>query len=261
MKLLVAVLILLSGLLCMSGCRSQSVQTETNANLSHTNAANAQTSAETAEPTPVELTKEQNEAHALLEEGKELFKKDKDAEAAEIFQKAIALDPDYGEAHFRLGLAYASQGKKLEAEEEYKKATEAYKKYVRTNQKDADAFFYMGLAYSKLGDHAEAVKAYKQAAKLQPEDGDLQYELGISLSRLAQYQEAVIALQKAIDLDPDNYRAGEALDKAKEGAERVKVLQKRQEELLRKQGAAAKKANQNGLNANTSAQPVPAATP
>jgi len=258
MKLLIAVLILVSGLVCLSGCRSTSVQTETTANASNTSASTALTAAETPPPEP---TKEQNEARALLEQAKELFRQDKDKEAAETFQKALALDPDYGEAHFRLGLAYAAQGKKEEAEDEYKKAAEAYKKYVRANQKDADAFFYMGLAYSKLSDHAEAVKAFKQAAKLQPEDGDLQYELGLSLSRLAQYQEAVIALQKAIDLDPDNYRAGEALVKAKEGAERVKVLQKRQEELLRKQGATARRGNQNGLNANTSAKPVPAATP
>ena len=259
MKLLVPVFVLVSGLVCIAGCRSKGTPgTETNANVSSVAAVTAtQTD---AEQPPPELTREQNEARALLEQGKDLFRQDRDKEAAETFEKALALDPDYGEAHFRLGLAYASLGKREEAEEEYKKAAEAYKKYVRTNQKDPDAFFYMGLSYSKVGDHAEAVKAYRQAVKLQPDDGDLQYELGLSLSRLAQYPEAVIALQKAIDLDPDNYRAGEALEKAKEGAERVRVLQKREEDLLRRQ-EAAKRSNQNGLNSNSAPVPAPTATP
>src|SRR5215213_8452018 len=155
MKLLVpALAVLLVGVSSLAGCKSASNSTETTANVS-TATASASTSQTSAQPeaTPQPLTSEQTEARTLLEQGKELFRQDKDKEAAETFQKALALDPDFAEAHFRLGLAHASQGRKQEAEDEYTKAVEAYKKHVRTNQKDADAFFNMGLAYGKLRKH------------------------------------------------------------------------------------------------------------
>ncbi len=259
MKLLVkAPALLLAGVSCLAGCKSmRSTSTVTNTNTA--TASTAQTVAGTESPAPQPLTSEQSEARTLLEKGKELFRQDHDKEAAETFQKALDLDPDFAEAHFRLGLTYAAQGQKEKAEEEYARAVEAYKKHVRTNQKDADAFFNMGLAYAKLSKHDEAVKALRQAVKIETEDGDMYYELGTELSKIAQYQEAVAAFQKAIDLDPDNYRALEALDKAKEGAERIKVLQKRQEELLKKE--AAKRANANGSNSNVPSAPAPVQLP
>src|SRR4051812_2578731 len=123
MKLLVTVFVLVSAVLvCLTGCRSTGRQAETNANLANANSSTtSETSTETTAPPP-ELTKEQNEARVLLEQGKELFRQDRDTEAAETFKKALALDADFAEAHYRLGLTLASQGKRDEAEEEYKKA-------------------------------------------------------------------------------------------------------------------------------------------
>src|SRR3954447_16197901 len=66
----------------------------------------------------------QSEAQRLLNEGNELYKNDQDEQAIEAYKKAVSLDPNNGEAYFRLGLAYSSTGKKDEAAEAFKKSVE-----------------------------------------------------------------------------------------------------------------------------------------
>jgi tetratricopeptide (TPR) repeat protein len=227
----------------LAGCGSKNTQPTANADTSNTY-ANGDGSA--AEAPPPELTPEQVEARKLFEQGNELARKDDDQAAADIYQKAISLDPDFADAHLKLAMSYEVLSKKDEAEGEYKKAAEAYQKLVRHNQKDAKAYFNMGLTYSRLSKPDEAVKAFRQAAKLDAENSDTQYELGIALGKTAQYQESVNALQKATELDPDNFRAQEALEKAKINLQRWQAMLKQQEAIAKRQGTK----NSNTANAN-----------
>lgn len=227
---------------------------EPSANADSTTTSNVTT--DSAEGTlPLELTPEQIEARKFLEQGNELARKDEDQAAADIYQKALSLDPDFAEAHLRLAMSYEVLGKKDEAEEEYKKAAEAYQKFVRRNQKDARAHFNMGLVYNRLRKPDEAVKAFRQAVKLDPENSDNHYELGIAYGKAAQYQEAVNALQKATELDPDNYRAQEALEKAKINLLRWQAMVKQQEAIAKRQ--EAKNANAANANGSSNLSPLP----
>ncbi|MDT4898030.1 MAG: hypothetical protein QOH25_3107 [Acidobacteriota bacterium] len=228
----------------LASCGSKNAQPATNAN-----STNTLTSADGsgAESPPRELTPEQIEARKFFEQANELARKDEDQAAADIYQKAISLDPDFADAHLRLAMSYEVLGKRDEAEEEYKKAAEAYQKYVRHNQKDARAHFNMGLTYNRLHKPDEAVKAFRQAVKLDPENSDNQYELGMALGKAAQYQESVNALQKATELDPDNYRAQEALEQAKINLQRWQAMVKQQEAIAKRQAPK----NSNTANANT----------
>jgi tetratricopeptide (TPR) repeat protein len=183
-------------------------------------------------------------ARVFLEQGKELYKKDEDQQAAEAFQKAINLDPSLAEAHFRLGLAYDALGQKHEAEDAYKKAIEPYKKYLSANPKDAEGFYNLGQTYAGLHLYGEAVREYRQATRLKPDDADIYYDLGMALTRLAQYDEAASAFQKCIDIDPDNYRAQDALEEAREGVKRIKTARKYQEDQLKKKQDEEKKKQQ-----------------
>jgi tetratricopeptide (TPR) repeat protein len=214
----------------------------------------------------------QSEAQRLLNEGNELYKNDQDEQAIEAYKKAVALDPNNGEAHFRLGLAYSATGKKEEAEESFKKSVEVYEKYLRTNQKDAQAYYIMGQALTRLGNYQEdrgkapkvyleAVAAFKKAVALEPENADMYYELGVAYNHLFQYQEAVKAFEKATELDPDNYRASDALEKAKEDLNRFNSIYKGekakiQQEEERKRREEEENTNGN-TNANTNAKPKP----
>src|SRR5260370_11177783 len=96
-----------------------------------TGADNANTS--TIDESDAERTR--REAQALVDKGRELDKNNQDEEAAAAFKRAVEIDPNFAEAHFRLGLAYAALERKPEAEESYKKSIDLYKKVVSADPK------------------------------------------------------------------------------------------------------------------------------
>jgi tetratricopeptide (TPR) repeat protein len=197
------------------------------------------------------------EAKSLVDKGKELSDPDhnQDEQAVQAFQEAIRLQPDLAEAHLRLGMAYAALDKKTEAETSYKKAIELYKRAIQADSKDADAFFNLGQAHSFLHQDEEAARSYRQATRLRPDDEEAFYQLGRAETKLAHYPEATAAFQKALDLNPDDSRAVEALDNAREGANRIKEGKKHAEDMLKKQ---QENANANGnTNSNSRSRPSP----
>jgi len=181
------------------------------------------------------LAGDRTRARSLLDKGKELYRKDHDAEATLAFMEAVRLDPDLAEAHFRLALGYESVGKREEAEGEYKKAVETYKKYLAENPDDAEAHYILGQTYAGLGQYSEAIREYREATKRKDDDADMFYDLGVAYTKLAQYDAAANAFSKSLELDPDNYRAQDGLDEAKEGVKRIRVGRKHNEDLLKKQ--------------------------
>jgi Flp pilus assembly protein TadD len=173
-------------------------------------------------------------ARELLEQGKELYRNDRDQEAVASFEEALKLDPELAEAHFRLGLGYEALGKREEAEAEYKKAVEAYKKYLADNDNDPEAHYDLGQTYAGLGQYSEAIREYRLATKLKEDDPDIFYDLGVAYTKLAQYDAAASAFSKSLEIDPEYYRAQDGLDEAKEGIKRIRTGRKHQEDLLKK---------------------------
>ena len=87
--------------------------------------------------------------------------------------------------------------------------------------------------------------------------------MGLSETRLAHYPEATAAFKKALELDPDDYRATDAIEIAKEGAQRIKEGKKHAEDMLKKE-QENENANANGnanTNSNSSGRPTPKRTP
>jgi cytochrome c-type biogenesis protein CcmH/NrfG len=198
-------------------------------------------------------------AQALVDQAKELYKNDEDEKAAQVLEQAVKLDPNNAEGHLRLGMSYAALERKPEAEEEYKKAIELFKKKIQDDPKDGTSFFYLGEAYNFLHRDEDAARAYREATRLKPDDEEAWYQLGMVQIKLAQYSDAVNAFQKALELDANDYRATEALDDAKEGAQRIREGKKHNEEMLKKQ---QENANANGnSNSNSRNKPPPKRTP
>lgn len=237
-------ILICSILLLFSGCKRDR-QSETGSSTGGANSSGQRASAA-------------GEARALLEKGKQLYREDQDAAAAEAFQQAIQLDPDLAEAHFRLGLSYEALNKAEEAEAEYKKAVDSYRKYLDDHPEDFEAHYNLGQAYANLHRYSEAVREYRLAIGLRDGDADIYFDLGMALTRLAQYDQAVSAFSKSLEIDPNNYRAEDALEEARQGAKRIRTGRKHQEALLKKQKEEELKKAESGLvPAAGAAKPTP----
>ena len=205
--------------------------------------------------------KSKREARALVDLGKELYKNDQDEQAVKAFEEAIRLQPDLAEAHLRLGMAYAALERKPEADDSYRKSIELYKKLIQSNPKDAESFFNLGEAHSFLHQDEEAARNYRQATRLRPDDEEAFYQLGMSETRLAHYPEATAAFKKALELDPDDYRATDAIETAKEGAQRIKEGKKHAEDMLKKEQENENANGNANTNSNLSGRPSPKRSP
>jgi len=182
-----------------------------------------------------------SDANVALDEGTKFLDTGETDKAIDALGQAVKINPDLGEAWFKLGIAYAlaekrdqtletttpepaPTGKKIaktNSEKAFEKAVAAYKKIVAQNDQDHVAYFNLGRAYNKLNEDEDAEKALKQAVKLMSEDTEYQTELGAILIKLAQYHEAIAPLKKALELDPENIRAQELLEDAQAGRSRV----------------------------------------
>lgn len=196
--------------------------------------------------------RDRSEATLHLERGKELYHDDLDEKALEAFKQALQIDPEFAEAHFRLGLTHDALGQSQEAQESYKTAIEKYKKQLAKNDDDAEAHYNLGQAYAGRSLYSEAVTEYRKATKLKSDDTDIYYDLGEALSKLARYDEAVAAFSKALEIDPENYRAEDSLEEAREGVKRIRAGKKHQETLLkRKKEEELKKEDNTNSNSNS----------
>jgi tetratricopeptide (TPR) repeat protein len=199
--------------------------------------------------TTADTLPEFSDAATALAEGNKYFDINKTELAIAAYKKAVELDPDLGEAWFKLGVAHSliEREKELESvndqteytptptpskkekdvvrtkdsEKAFEKAVKAYRKQLSANPKDDVAHFNLGRTLEKLDEDEDALKSMKEAVKLKPESTEYQTGLGSILIKLAQYDEAVRALKKAIEIDPENSQADELLAKAEAGKRRI----------------------------------------
>ncbi|MGH9945285.1 MAG: tetratricopeptide repeat protein [Pyrinomonadaceae bacterium] len=183
--------------------------------------------------------------------GNDLYQKDRDEEALAAYQKALDFDPDYGEAHLRMGLTYNALGRREDSEKAYEAAVKAYEKMSRKDEKNPDVQLNLAEAYAKVGEYQKAIEAFRRANRLKDPDSYVHYEMGMTYNRLARYQEAVKSFQQALELDPNDFRSQEALDRAKQDHQRQKARVEAEKKKLERQ---LKGTNANANNANAGEQ-------
>lgn len=96
--------------------------------------------------------------------------------AAEAYQKALAIDPDFTEAHNGLGTIYAAEGK-------YEQAHKAFKAAIATAPDTARLYNNLGYLNFLEGHHAEAVAAFTKATDLDPANQKAWNNLGMALAK------------------------------------------------------------------------------
>jgi hypothetical protein len=104
-----------------------------------------------------------NNAKAHNETGKALLLSGKTNEAALYLQRAAALQADYDEPHYYLGLLYRTQHRLEEAKREFEIA-------LQLNPGNNKTYGNLGLVLMKLGDLQGAQQAFTAALLLNPED-------------------------------------------------------------------------------------------
>ncbi len=123
-----------------------------------------------------------------------------DEDAIEAYKKAIALKPDFAEAHYCLGLVYIKSGMPQEA-------INAYKMAIELNQDHGDAHFRLGIVYSKSGMDEEAIEAFKQSVELNPEHAAAHFNLGIAYRKSGMLEEAIKCYKQTVTLNSDHANA------------------------------------------------------
>lgn len=95
----------------------------------------------------------------------QLIAEEKFEEAADLLEKAVAAQPDNGQAVFFLGYALHMSG-------QVEKALEVHQKAAEFEQFQPIATYNIGCAYALLGDPAKAMAALEQAVEYGFRDGD-----------------------------------------------------------------------------------------
>ncbi|RPJ43860.1 MAG: tetratricopeptide repeat protein, partial [Deltaproteobacteria bacterium] len=104
--------------------------------------------------------------------------------AIKEFNKALELDPNYGEAHNELGYNYLWMG-------DYSKAVEHFKKYVSLRPGEANPLDSLAEAYFYMGQLDEALANYKVALKINPALESPYFSVGYIYALKAEYAEAM----------------------------------------------------------------------
>jgi Tfp pilus assembly protein PilF len=116
-------------------------------------------------------------------------------DAVEQFLDAIQDKPELAEAHHNLGVA-------LSQRKEFPQALDAFKKAIQLRPEYASAYRSAADAELRLGHLDEALDYYFKAAKYNPDSSEIQYNIGIILTARGETNAAVRHLQRALNLQP-----------------------------------------------------------
>jgi len=132
--------------------------------------------------------------------------------AADLINQAIAIRPDYAEAHGNLGTVLMELG-------QTDGATESYHKAIDLNPANADPHNNLGTVLKDRGETGEALACFEKAIALNPDYAAAHYNLGNTLNELGRRDEAVESYQTAISLNPGYAAAHNNLGNAFRDAE------------------------------------------
>lgn len=145
-------------------------------------------------------------------------------QAVEQYNAAIALNPSYGNAYYKLGVCYYRMG-------QLDKALEAFQKVVdMKDQSHAMAGYFVGLIELFLGRDAAASRAFEIFHEMSPESRIANFYLAHMKIRQKQFGEAKELLEELLDATPGfaevHYMLGVAHYGLHNNTEAVKCFQR-----------------------------------
>ena len=148
------------------------------------------------DPNPRRRPNARHHVQTLFEDALAHHRAGRIGQAITRYKRALALRPDYADAHNNLGVAFVAQGRILDAISHYKRA-------IGLNPDHHNAHSNLGTALVCLGRTEEAIPHYERALNLNPTQADSHYNLGIALAAAGRSDAAILRYQKALFLRHD----------------------------------------------------------
>lgn len=131
-------------------------------------------------------------------------------EAEAAYRRAIVLSPSHPDALFHLGSLCQTQGRATEAET-------TFRQLLAVVPSHANAFYNLGLLLRVSGRNIEAVDAFERMLALRPDYADAYTNLGNIYAECAEFAKALAAYRRAAELAPKSadahYNLGTFLEK------------------------------------------------
>ena len=109
--------------------------------------------------------------------------------------RSLALNDDFFQSHYGLGLLYAKQKK-------FDEAVAHYKKCIEINPKNYRSYFSLGNAYSQQKKYELAIPPYESTIKLNSKNADAHFYLGLAYYYQDQNKNAKKYLEKYLEMAP-----------------------------------------------------------
>jgi TolB-like protein/Tfp pilus assembly protein PilF len=149
------------------------------------------------------------EAHRLVLEGRyywNLRTDDGFARAETAFRSAIALDPEFAEAHAGLANVLATAGAYREyaglVDPNPEAALQEAQRAIKLDPALAEAYPALGLVHNMTRRHREAEQMYRKALELNPNYALPHHWFSVALEMEGRIDEAMVEIEQAIRLDP-----------------------------------------------------------
>ena len=168
----------------------------------------------------------------------QLYKQDKPEAAAQIYKKAIEINPESVQLYIKLGKCYRVRGRWEEAEDSFKKAfridpfsEELYAEWgrlnnnrhrwdeaekicregIKINPRNFRAYRQLALCFEYQGRWEEAEKIFKEALRFNPQNSELYFSLGSLYRKRKNWEAAERMYRKMAEISPRNNRVCAAL--------------------------------------------------
>jgi len=115
----------------------------------------------------------------------------------DLISRAIAIAPDYIDAHFNLGNALRASGRP-------DKAVACYRNALALDPNFTEAHNCLGLSLLDLGKIDEALACYKKALQIEPDYFQAHKNLGEAFQELGKFGEAIASYETALTHAPNN---------------------------------------------------------
>jgi len=148
------------------------------------------------------------EAYIKVMQGLEYFQrfnKEDNIQARKLYEEAIALDPEYASAYFRLGQTHymdVAVGLSKSPRKSLQESAKLFEKALAIDESHPYANSLLAMVYALQRQHEKSLAQAERAVSLYPNMAVSNVMLGAALFRLGRYEEAIQSLEKGIRLNP-----------------------------------------------------------